>query len=379
MTIYLITELYPADENDISITHAVRNFADNWNEEVIVFCPLGIGISTIRNWKKYIQLIKDPHRQVNGRRMVFFPLLKIPFIRKYYYLINHRSTLPPPNVIAGHCIKGNHIAYAMSKRYGLAFSAGMHNHDIDVLQKERRQYSKVLAASSLIVCRSYNIRRRLNELTGQKYEKQTFIANSGIEAEQIEEQVLFKKKANSLGKREAVLITAAHLRQGKNIDVTIEVLSDLRRPFTYTIIGEGPERQALQGLIDQHGLSGKISILGWKKRSEVLDYFRESDIFIMASAPETFGLTYLEAMAKGCIIVGAYGHGIDGVIQNGKNGFLVEPGKKDALEKVLEEIFTLSEKQREDLAARSRKTILELTELKVADAYLAKLKEIASK
>ena len=37
----------------------------------------------------------------------------------------------------------------------------------------------------------------------------------------------------------------------------------------------------------------------------------------MVSEPETFGLAYLEAMAKGCLVVGAYGWGIDGIIRHG--------------------------------------------------------------
>jgi len=97
----------------------------------------------------------------------------------------------------------------------------------------------------------------------------------------------------------------------------------------------------------------------------------------MVSAPETFGLAYLEAMAKGCIVIGAIGHGVDGIIQHQKNGFLVEPGDKDALKKVLDEILVLHEDKREELAGMARKTILELTEKKVSDAYLAKLNEIA--
>jgi glycosyltransferase involved in cell wall biosynthesis len=376
MTIFLITELYPADENDHSITHAVKNFADSWTEEVIVFCPLNIGLSTIRHWKRYMGLVRDVNRQISGRKIVFFPLVKIPFFRKYFYWIKQRSSLPSPSVIAGHCIKGNHIAHAMSTRYAVPFSAGIHNHDIDKLRKERKQYSKVLSAASLIACRSHSIKSKLNSLSENRFDLKIFIANSGIEEEQIEDQAVFTRKALELGKQELKIITPARLNWGKNININIDVLSELTQPFKYTIIGEGPDGNKLQKQIDDLKLSDRIEILGWKKRPEVLDYFRDSDLFIMVSAPETFGLTYLEAMAKGCIVIGAIGHGVDGIIQHQKNGFLVEPGDKDALKKVLEEILMLSDEKREKLAGLSRKAILELTEKKVNDAYLDKLKEI---
>lgn len=377
MTVFLITELYPADENDHSITHAVKHFADSWSEEVIVFIPLNIGLSTIGLWKKYWGMFNDADRQISGKKTVFFPLIKVPFLRKYFYWIKQRRALPSPSVIVGHCIKGNHIAFAMSKRYGIPFSAGMHNHDIIRLRDENKQYSKVLSAASLIACRSHSIQRKLNALTAKRFDQKIFIANSGIEEDQIEEGAVFTRKAVELGKTEVRFITPARLNSGKNININIEVLSELKQPFRYTIIGEGPDRDSLLQQIDRLNLSDSIEILGWKKRSEVLDYFSHSDIFIMVSAPETFGLAYLEAMAKGCIVIGATGHGIDGIIQHQKNGFLVEPGDKDALKKTLEEIFILPAEKRKEIAGMARNTILELTEKKVSDAYLAKLKEIA--
>ena len=62
---------------------------------------------------------------------------------------------------------------------------------------------------------------------------------------------------------------------------------------------------------------------------------KKSDVFVMPSAPETFGLVYLEAMASGCIVVGAKGWGIDGLIKNGFDGYLVEPRDIDALKNFL--------------------------------------------
>lgn len=377
MTIFLITELYPAYENDHSITHAVKHFADSWTEEVIVFIPLSIGLSTIGMWKRYLGMVNDVNRQISGKKVVFFPLFKVPFIRKYFYWIKQRNSLPSPQVIAGHCLKGNHMAFALSKRYGIPFSAGIHNHDIIRLGEENEPYSKVLNAASLIACRSHTIQRKLNTLTEKRFDQKTFIANSGIEEGQIEEEDVFTRKALELGKTELRIITPARLNAGKNLNINIDVLSELKQPFRYTIIGEGPDRDSLLDQIDRLKLSDKIEILDWKKRSEVLEYLSQSDLFIMVSAPETFGLAYLEAMAKGCIVIGAIGHGVDGIIQHRLNGFLVEPGDRAGLKKTLEEILQLPAEKRKEIAAMARKTMLELTEKKVSDAYLAKLKEIA--
>ena len=58
---------------------------------------------------------------------------------------------------------------------------------------------------------------------------------------------------------------------------------------------------------------------------EVIKNMRESDIFILPSVNETFGMVYLEAMASGCITVCTKNDGIAGIIKDGENGFLTEP------------------------------------------------------
>lgn len=379
MTIYLISELYPVNENDNSITHAIKDFADNWNEELIVFRPLQLGISNIRSIGVYIRHIKESPKQLGRRKIIFFLLVKIPFFRKYLYWIGKKHAFPPPDVIAGHSLMGNYVASSMSKHYEVPFSVGLHYYDIFNLAREKKAYEKVFRDCNLIACRSYNIQKRLNEITGNRFNHKTFVSHSGVEEEQIEEQTLFISKAKEFKNRKIHFITAARLDNYKNIDINIGVLARLKHDYRYTIIGDGPERSTLQEQIDQFQLSDKIEILGWKKRAEVLELFKQADVYLMISAPETFGLAYVEAMAKGCIVIGAYGWGIDGIVQNGHNGFLAEPKDEKSLERVIHEIVNLPAVKREEIAKATRSTVLELTRKKVADSYLMRLKEMTSK
>ncbi len=197
-----------------------------------------------------------------------------------------------------------------------------------------------------------------------------------IEEQQIESQSFFENKAREKDKKELHFITAARLDEYKNIDINIEVLAGLDQAFTYTIIGDGPERSNLLEQIDRLQLSDRIKILGWKSRAEVLELFRKADVFLMVSAPETFGLAYIEAMAKGNMVVGALGWGIDGIVQNGHNGFLAEEKNAKSLEKIILEIVNLSATKKEELLSNTRHTVLELTRQKVSDKYLLKLKEM---
>ena len=378
MTIYLITELYPVNENDASITSAIKNFVDAWDEEVIVVRPFQLSLLKIRRFRGYISLFNAPPVQRGKKQLVFMLLIKIPFIRKYIYLIKNRRKLKRPDIILGHSLIGNHLACSMSKHYAVPFSAGLHNYDLQKLEKEPRQYLKIFRRAGMIACRSYSIQKRFNEITGMRFDSLTFIANSGIDLSLVEKESFFSGKAQEFNPENIRFITAARLEPLKNIDINIDVLSEMDQNYSYTIIGDGQDRKRLQDRIDQLALGERIKILGWKKQVEVLDYLKQSDIFIMASAPETFGLAYLEAMAKGCLVIGAYGWGIDGIIRSGENGFLANPGDKASLRMVLNKILALSKEEREKIGLSSRETLLELSEQDVANSYLRKLKELVS-
>ena len=94
-----------------------------------------------------------------------------------------------------------------------------------------------------------------------------------------------------------------------------------------------------------------------------------ADCFAMASSPETFGLTYLEAMACGCYVIGSKGEGIDGVMVTGDNGVLVTPGSPEEMAAALELYFTDPEAVKA-MQRRGLETANALTEEKVAAMIL---------
>jgi glycosyltransferase involved in cell wall biosynthesis len=97
----------------------------------------------------------------------------------------------------------------------------------------------------------------------------------------------------------------------------------------------------------------------------------------MVSFPETFGLSYLEAMATGNIVVGAEGGGIAGVIQSSHNGFLCTPGSGDDLSKLIESIITgHSVEDLEAILRNASETINRYTTAKAAENYLDRLYKI---
>ena len=122
----------------------------------------------------------------------------------------------------------------------------------------------------------------------------------------------------------------------KNVNVTIEALHRLGRDdLSLTVVGDGPQRTALEELVRSYRMEERVRFLGRVPRVEVLEHMARADCFVMANSPETFGLVYVAAMGCGCYVIGSKGEGIDGVIVDGKNGALVEPGSVDVLAKAM--------------------------------------------
>ena len=72
------------------------------------------------------------------------------------------------------------------------------------------------------------------------------------------------------------------------------------------LVGDGPERRALEGYIEGRCLKKWVRMMGYKEGQELVDIYRLADVFVLASTSEGFGLVMLEAMAAGTPVV-AYG------------------------------------------------------------------------
>ena len=82
-----------------------------------------------------------------------------------------------------------------------------------------------------------------------------------------------------------------------------------------------------------------MTLTGGLPHEEVLRRMAQSDLFVLPSWGEGYGIVYIEAMAAGCIAVGAENEGIADTITDGENGFLVPAGDTDAVERVMRAVF----------------------------------------
>lgn len=366
----MITELFPADDYDTSRTRALYDLVKEWDSLLVIrpyyvfkFSPLIINIK-----RKPIFVTN-----FNGLPIVNVPVFKIPLWKKYIFP-NPKKFIAAnnlePDIIIGHFIIGNRMAYHFSKALNTPFTVGLHNSDISILKKRKREYKKIIESASGIICRSNSIKERFIKIFPNN-KLNIYIANSGIKRDLIEPLSFFNHKLKNINKKhEIIFITAARLIPLKNIDINLIALSKLKQQnWKYFIVGDGNERKKLEALSKKLEIDDKVIFLGWLQRDEIMNLLKQADVYLQVSAPETFGLVYLEAMAKGCIVIGAKDWGIDGVITHKKNGFLALSRNILNLSNILEEhIFNKDEPEIELIYSEMFHTINQYTE-KVQSMY----------
>jgi colanic acid/amylovoran biosynthesis glycosyltransferase len=144
------------------------------------------------------------------------------------------------------------------------------------------------------------------------------------------------------------LITVARLVEKKGLEYSIQAFAKLVKEFSkleYAIVGDGPLRDQLSGLIRRLGLTTKVTLLGWKTQEEIRQLFRQSHIFVLASVTsadgdfEGQGTVLQEAQAMGLPVVCTNHNGFPDSILDGQSGFLVPERDADALSAKLAELI----------------------------------------
>lgn len=162
----------------------------------------------------------------------------------------------------------------------------------------------------------------------------------------------------------------------KRVQDTLEALHEVfpDNNFMFDIIGDGQERDALEHLAKQLGISDCVRFYGKLPRDKAQEIVSQADCFIMVSRREAFGLVYLEAMGKGLICIGTKGQGIDGVIRDGENGFLCESCNPGKLAETIRRVISLSNEEKVRVSKAAQVTTAEMTDCKMAQYYIDSVK-----
>ena len=201
-----------------------------------------------------------------------------------------------------------------------------------------------LAHARIVLANSRGIAQRCRELGAQRTE----VVHLGTDLPDVAER------------RGATLVTVGHLvARKRHGDVlrALWLLRDSHPDVRYEVVGDGPERAALERLADELRLDGRVRFRGQLPPAEARAAARSAGVFVLPSVDEAFGVAYVEAMAGAVPAIGCRGEpGPEEIAAAGGGLRLVAPGDPEALADELRALLDEPEWRRE-LGDAARATV----------------------
>jgi teichuronic acid biosynthesis glycosyltransferase TuaC len=207
----------------------------------------------------------------------------------------------------------------------------VHGSDINLWLNEKIKGDRIRSAlrnADIIIGVSEYLLNKISHLTDGK----TFWIPNGVDS------ILFctnpKKKKETI----KILCVANHYFI-KGVDILIHAAVILKTKiddFTISLVGDGPERVYLEHLTNELDLKNVIRFCGHVPNNQVAEYLKESNLLVVPSRNEGWGMVILEALSAGVPVVASKVGGIPEVLQDGKYGILVQPESPIRLAEAIE-------------------------------------------
>lgn len=128
----------------------------------------------------------------------------------------------------------------------------------------------------------------------------------------------------------AVLLSVGDLNKNKNHRAVLEALARMEnRNLHYVVCGRGPLKEELEAFAREKGLADRVRFMGY--RDDIPAFYAMADVFVFPSFREGLSVSVMEAMASGLPIVCSRIRGNTDMVEDGVNGYLMEPGDPDSI------------------------------------------------
>lgn len=392
MKIVVITSIYPGEGTPKGFTPVVHYFVKEW-------VKMGYDVRVIHTstyfpkiyyhapqWvRKFIQdrigialpekrLIKEVEYEFEGVKVYRIPMKKLMPMSNYSQKVLDKACIMAKDYLAKESFKPEHIIshWLNPQLILMSYLKGVTGANTTMvlhgagpgMEKPFKDWNRLITDVNIWGYRSVSTKEYFENIYGKA--QYSFRCFSGIPAYYTEN---VPKRDGSFRNR---FVQVGMLLERKYPDKTIDALSSVYGTADYylKIVGEGTMRGALDAKIASIGAQDKVKLLGRLSRPEVMNVLDQSDVFILISRQEIFGLVYIEAMARGCIVVASRGEGMEGIIEHGKNGFMCEAGNSKELADIIRKIQNMTDEGRKAISDAAIATSLNLTDVAVAKDYI---------
>lgn len=227
--------------------------------------------------------------------------------------------------------------FLVHRLVGIPFSFTAHGSDLHV---ERRMLCRKVEEAAFVVTISRSNAAVMEQECGGRIAKLEVI-HCGVD------QRRFGPTDGTRLDRRLSIACIGTLHEVKGQRYLIEACAQLAGrgvEFRCSFVGDGPDRAALERLVDSLGLTGRVAFLGQRTRTEVLALLAETDVVVTPSVATAAGkreglpVVLIEAMAAGVPVVASHLSGIPELVENNVTGFTVPPGDPGAIADAIERL-----------------------------------------
>jgi glycosyltransferase involved in cell wall biosynthesis len=289
--------------------------------DISVFVPVSSSINDRKDFGSYTTISKN-HSKYD--RIIFH--LKQ---HKIYKDITNKYDVKKFSIIHAHSLFTNgYIAMNLNKGFGIPYIVAVRNTDVNIFFKKmfhlRRVGVEILKNADRVIFLSETYKDEVVQgYVPEKYRKEinnkSLIVPNGIDDYWFENIVSQKKEPSNTNLR---LLQIGDINRNKNIETTVksvELLGEKGYKVSLDVVGKIKDQTVFEKIKDLDF----VNYLGIKTKEELLEIYRNNDIFILPSINETFGLVYAEAMSQGLPLIYSRGQGFDCQFPEGEVGFSV--------------------------------------------------------
>jgi glycosyltransferase involved in cell wall biosynthesis len=216
---------------------------------------------------------------------------------------------------------------------GFSFSLTVHGPGVFFAAAARRLDEK-LRRATFVRCISYFCRGQCLIWTAPERWDRLRVVHCGVDP-----QAYAMREHRGAGSH---LLFVGRLVVMKGLPILIHALARLgagRPGLRLTIVGDGPERAAIEAQARSAGVEGLVLFAGYQSEAQVAEWLRQADVFVLPSFAEGVPVALMEAMAAGVPVVATDVGGVSELVENGVTGFLVPASALDPLIRRIETLL----------------------------------------
>ena len=237
-----------------------------------------------------------------------------------------------PDAVNLHFVGGQAFFVLLARRLtSFRLIVSVHGDDVEGLSQRRAfdrwVFRALLRRADIVTACSRYLLEKAKEIEPTIHEKSR-VAYNGVDL----------PSALPATVHSTTLFASGRMIPNKGFDVLLRAKAENKSQWQLVLMGDGPERNALESLAHAIGLNGDVVFYGNRPRSQVLSAMAKADLVVVPSRKDSFGMAALEAMAYGKPVVATRVGGLPEVLENA-DALLVEPDDPAELARAIKEAF----------------------------------------